>query len=75
MREIKFTYTFARSLIRKVGLQEASLSAVARNVFFIYKDAPNIDPEVALNTGNGQGIESLSLPTTRSIGFNLNLKF
>ncbi len=75
MREIKFTYTFARSLIRKVGLQGASLSAVARNVFFIYKDAPNIDPEVALNTGNGQGIESLSLPTTRSIGFNLNLKF
>lgn len=75
LREVKFTYTFARNLIRKVGLQGVSLSAVARNLFFIYKDAPNIDPEVALNTGNGQGIESLSLPTTRSIGFNLNLKF
>lgn len=74
-REIKVTYTFARSLVKKIGLEGASVSAVGRNLFFIYKDAPNIDPEVALNTGNGQGVESLSLPTTRTYGFNVNLRF
>ncbi|WP_321330993.1 SusC/RagA family TonB-linked outer membrane protein [uncultured Bacteroides sp.] len=75
LREIKLSYNFNGELIRKVGLQGASISAVGRNLFFIYKDAPNIDPETAFNTGNAQGLESLSLPTTRTIGFNLNLKF
>ena len=74
-REIKVTYTFARSLVKKIGLEGASVSAVGRNLFFIYKDAPNIDPESAFNTGNGQGVESLSLPTTRTYGFNVNLRF
>lgn len=74
-REIKLSYSFSNNLIKKIGLQAASLSAVGRNLFFIYKDAPNIDPETAFNTGNAQGLESLSLPTVRTIGFNLNLKF
>ncbi|WP_071145845.1 SusC/RagA family TonB-linked outer membrane protein [Bacteroides ihuae] len=74
-REIKLSYNFNSSLIKKVGIQAATLSAVGRNLFFIYKDAPNIDPETAFNTGNAQGLESLSLPTVRTIGFNLNLKF
>jgi len=30
---------------------------------------------VAFNTGNGQGLESLSNPSTRSYGINLNVKF
>ena len=28
-----------------------------------------------LNIGNGQGFESYEMPATRSIGFNLNVKF
>ncbi len=75
LREIKLTYTFNKNLIKKVGLEGASISAIARNVLFIYKDAPNIDPETAFNTGNGQGLESLALPTTRTFGVNLNLRF
>lgn len=74
-REITLTYNFNKNLINKVGLQNASISLVGRNLFFIYKDVPNIDPETAYNTGNAQGLESLSLPTTRSFGVNLNLKF
>jgi len=41
----------------------------------IHKNAPNIDPETAFNNGNGQGLEDLTLPTVRNIGFNVNLKF
>ena len=44
-------------------------------LYEVITDAPNIDPETAFNTGNAQGLESLSLPTTRTIGFNLNFKF
>lgn len=75
LREVQLTYVFNKSLIQKIGLQGANISVVARNLAFLYKKVPNIDPEVALNTSNGQGIESLSLPTTRTFGFNLSLQF
>lgn len=74
-REIKLTYTFNKSFTKSLGLQGANISAFGRNLFFIYKDAPNIDPETAFNTGNAQGLESLALPTTRSFGLNINLQF
>ncbi|AXB57615.1 SusC/RagA family TonB-linked outer membrane protein [Flavobacterium fluviale] len=75
MREIKLAYNFTKSFAKKLGLEGASITAVGRNLFFIYKDAPNIDPETAFNTGNAQGLESLSLPTTRNFSLNVNLKF
>ncbi|WP_286967317.1 TonB-dependent receptor domain-containing protein, partial [Flavobacterium sp. UBA4854] len=75
MREIKLSYNFNKKLVKKLGLEGASLTAAGRNLFFIYKDAPNIDPETAFNTGNAQGLESLALPTTRNFSLNLNVKF
>lgn len=75
MREIKLSYNFTKAFARKLGLEGASITAVGRNLFFIYKDAPNIDPETAFNTGNAQGLESLALPTTRNFSLNVNLKF
>ena len=75
LREVKLTYNFSKKLIKKLGFEAASITATGRNLFFIYKAAPNIDPETAYNTGNAQGLESLSLPTTRTYSFNVNLKF
>ncbi|OIV40070.1 SusC/RagA family TonB-linked outer membrane protein [Flavobacterium johnsoniae] len=75
MREIKLAYNFNKSFAKRLGLEGASITAVGRNLFFIYKDAPNIDPETAFNTGNAQGLESLALPTTRNFSLNLNIKF
>ncbi|HSD06664.1 SusC/RagA family TonB-linked outer membrane protein [Flavobacterium sp.] len=75
LREVKLTYNFDKKLIKKFGLEGASITAASRNLFFIYKDAPNIDPETAFNTGNAQGLESLALPTTRNFTLNVNLKF
>jgi TonB-linked SusC/RagA family outer membrane protein len=75
LREVKLAYNFNKNLIKKLGLSGASLTAASRNLFFIYKDAPNIDPESAFNTGNAQGLESLSLPSTRNFSLNLNVKF
>ncbi|MDP4202927.1 MAG: SusC/RagA family TonB-linked outer membrane protein [Bacteroidota bacterium] len=75
LREVKLTYNVGKRLIKKIGLQDASLTLTGRNLFFIYKAVPNIDPETALSTGNGQGLESLALPTTRNYSLNLNVKF
>ncbi|WP_166923214.1 SusC/RagA family TonB-linked outer membrane protein [Flavobacterium poyangense] len=75
MREIKLTYNFDKKFAKKLGLAGASITAAGRNLFFIYKEVPNIDPESAFNTGNAQGLESLSLPTTKNFSLNVNLKF
>jgi TonB-linked SusC/RagA family outer membrane protein len=75
LREIKLGYTLPAQWIKSIGLQSATISAVGRNLFILHKNVPNIDPESAFNTGNGQGLEDLGLPTVRTIGFNLNFKF
>ncbi|WP_264537821.1 SusC/RagA family TonB-linked outer membrane protein [Flavobacterium sp. N1736] len=75
LREVKLAYNFNKAFVRKLGLDGASITAVGRNLLFIYKDAPNIDPETAFTTGNAQGLESLALPTTRNFSLNVNLKF
>ncbi|MDC9721711.1 MAG: TonB-dependent receptor [Urechidicola sp.] len=50
-------------------------SVVGSNLFFFYKDAPH-DPNVSLSTGNAlQGVDVLGLPSSRSIGLNINLTF
>lgn len=75
LREVKLGYTLPQQWIKATGLQNATISLVGRNLLIIHKEVPNIDPETAFNTGNGQGLEDLTLPTVRTIGFNINLKF
>ncbi|WP_419698529.1 SusC/RagA family TonB-linked outer membrane protein [Mucilaginibacter sp. NFX135] len=75
LREIKLGYTLPQKWAKSIGFQGASFAVVGRNLLIIHKNAPNIDPETAFNTGNGQGLEDLTLPTVRNIGFNVNLKF
>jgi len=75
LREVKLGYTLPSNWIKSIGLQSATVSLVGRNLLIIHKNVPNIDPESAFNTGNGQGLEDLGLPTVRTVGFNLNFKF
>lgn len=68
-------------------IKKATLSVIARNLIFLAKgnaimDIPGVpsrkmwfDPDVNLGAGNYQGIEYGTLPSTRSIGLNLNLSF
>jgi TonB-linked SusC/RagA family outer membrane protein len=73
-RSLSLTYSVpARILKNKIaGL---SVSLVARNLFYISKDTPNIDPESNYQNGNAQGLEYAGLPSVKSFGFNLNVKF
>jgi len=77
LRELALTYKVPSSILDKVSfIKAANIGLIGRNLFFIYKDIDGFDPEASLGTGNsGQGILSYNLPTTRSIGFNVNIKF
>ena len=73
VREVSVGYTFNKKVLPFVNT--ATISLIARNLFFIYKDAP-FDPNIALSTGEGlQGVDIFGLPSTRSIGLNLNVTF
>ncbi|HJT74034.1 MAG TPA: hypothetical protein VJ720_08450, partial [Chitinophaga sp.] len=73
-RSVSLTYDFSRSALHS-KLQGVSLSLVGRNLFYIKKSTPNIDPESNYSNTNAQGLEYAGLPTTRSFGLNLNVKF
>ncbi len=76
LRELVLSYRLPASLLAGSFIQGADISLVGRNLFFIHKDIPHVDPEASLGTGNsGQGILAYNLPTARSLGFNVNIKF
>ena len=68
-----FGYTFPEKMLGKF-VKSLSLSFVARNPFIVWKNIPNIDPDSGYNT-SGMGLEYGSLPSRRSYGFNVNVKF
>lgn len=72
-REITLGYTFPENKLGKY-IKGLSLSFVARNPFILWKNIPNIDPDSSYNT-SGMGLEYGSLPSRRSYGFNVNVKF
>lgn len=52
-----------------------SLSLVGRNLFYLFKNTPHIDPEANYSNGNAQGLEYASLPPTQSFGLHLRVNF
>lgn len=76
LREVSLSYNLPQSFLNNIGIGSASLSLIGRNLLFLYKKVDNFDPESSYATGNlGQGVLYYSLPTTRSIGFSLNVNF
>lgn len=78
LREVRLSYAFpqknfggAFSFIKgiEVGVE-------GRNLWIIHDNVPHIDPEVNFftNSSIGEGVEFNSVPTTRTIGFNVRLK-
>lgn len=78
LREVKLGYKLPNKWFNNV-LKDVHFSLVGRNLFLWTPDSnQHFDPEVATATaGNGlvPGFENMSLPSTRSVGFNLNMKF
>lgn len=76
LRQVTLGYDFTRLLPKSLFIKGLRLNAVANNVAVLKKWVPNIDPEqFGFSSDNVSGLESTGLPTTRSIGFNLNARF
>jgi len=66
LREAIITYRLPSKWLKGHIFRAADISAVGRNLLLITK-MPNVDPD--------SGVDNLQTPSTRSFGFNLNLKF
>ncbi len=76
LREMSLTYNLPKSVLGNSFINQASIGLIGRNLFFLYKDSEHFDPESSYSTSNNaQGVLYYNLPTTRTIGFNINLKF
>ncbi|WP_018621238.1 SusC/RagA family TonB-linked outer membrane protein [Spirosoma luteum] len=77
LRQISLGYDFTKLLPSGFFIKGIRLNAVANNVLIIKKWTENMDPEEALvSSDNGVGLDFWpGLPPTRSVGFNLNVKF
>lgn len=76
LRQITIGYDFTHLFKGVPVVRGVRLSLVANNVLMLKKWVPNIDPEsFSYGSDNVVGMESPSVPTTRSLGFNLNVKF
>ena len=75
-KELILTYDFPSTMLRNTFIQSGSISAIGRNLFFIYNAAGDIDPEAGYSSGpTGAALEHSSLPSTRSYGLNLKINF
>lgn len=75
LRQVTLGYDLTKFLPANFPLRAVKLSLVANNVLLLKKWVDNIDPEsFGYASDNIVGMEGSGVPTTRSIGFNLNVK-
>jgi hypothetical protein len=76
LREVVLTYSIPEKIMSKVNwINGASFSLVGSNLWIIHKNLPYADPEASQSSGNVQGWQSGVMPTTKNIGFTVNLQF
>jgi TonB-linked SusC/RagA family outer membrane protein len=75
LRELSITYNLPASLFKNTFIYDMSLAMVGSNLWIIHKNLPYADPETSQGAGNIQGWQSGVMPSTRNIGFTLNVNF
>ncbi|PWK28191.1 TonB-linked SusC/RagA family outer membrane protein [Arcicella aurantiaca] len=76
LRQVTLGYTINPKIFGNTPIKAVEVSLVCRNLFTFLKYTDNIDPEAGFSPIlSYAGIEGNSLPSTRTYGFNLNVKF
>ncbi|TFH49772.1 MAG: TonB-dependent receptor, partial [Bacteroidia bacterium] len=76
LREAALTYNLPGKIIENTFIKGVSVGVTGRNLFFIYRALENFDPEGSFSVSNfAQGVLFYTMPTARSLGFNVSIKF
>ncbi|WP_027379168.1 SusC/RagA family TonB-linked outer membrane protein [Chryseobacterium daeguense] len=76
LRDARISYSFPKSLTQNLKLTDLTIAIFGRNLW-MWTKFPLFDPEVATldNATITPGVEVGQLPTARTVGFQLNVKF
>ncbi|MGV8092968.1 MAG: SusC/RagA family TonB-linked outer membrane protein [Mangrovibacterium sp.] len=76
LREVAVNYEIPKRWLSKTPVQTASISLIGRNLFFLYRESKDYDPESTYTSTNyGAGVESHAMPTTKNLGFSIKMTF
>ena len=76
LRQLSLGYDFTKYLPQAWPVKGVRLNFIANNIAILKKWVDNIDPETfGYSSDNLIGMESTGLPSTRGIGFNVNIRF
>ncbi len=76
LRELRIEFNIPKNWLNKIGLNQASIAVYGRDLAMI-TSFPMFDPETASLNGSTilPGVEMGQLPSPRTFGMNLTLKF
>jgi TonB-linked SusC/RagA family outer membrane protein len=72
LREASLSYTLPAKFFENNFLRSVTLSVIGRNLATLFKNTTHVDPEVS---SASLGYTYGQVPSTRSLGFNVNVKF
>lgn len=77
MRELSLSYSIPNHVTSKIGASNVNISVYGRNLFFLYRNIKDLDPEVM--TGGSRWTQTLTSagtnPATRTWGVMLKARF
>lgn len=76
LREVSLSYTMPKKWLNKLPINDLTFSIIGRNLA-LWTEQDYVDPETGSyeNEKFMPGVEEMSYPSTRSIGFNVSFKF
>lgn len=76
LREVKLGYTLPKTVVNRTPFESVKVALVGRNLF-LWTEFPHGDPETFGMSGSYliPGVEDYSMPSLRSMGFNVNITF
>jgi TonB-linked SusC/RagA family outer membrane protein len=76
LREVTIGYVLPQTVASRLHVAGIKISLVGRNLFFISRATPGLDPDILTGTvAASEGFSSFAPPTTRSFGANLKVDF
>lgn len=77
MKEISLSYNLPKTATESIGfIKDLSITFTGSDLFYFYTTVPDkINPEGIMGSGNAQGFEWASYPSSRSFIFSLQAKF
>lgn len=77
LRELSLAYTIPNEVSSKIGVSDLNISVYGRNLFFLYRNIKDLDPEVL--TGGSRWTQTLTSagtnPATKTWGVMLRARF